>query len=104
MTSVFWATAPIPTLPLDEQEAAPALNNHHAPARRNATDDREVSPGLGDGGCDVRSGGRGAEQAQHLPGLAELFETENPGMHTTEPVDYDIVLEGEIWLELDNGA
>lgn len=45
-----------------------------------------------------------AEQHQYLPGLAELFEREAPGMHTTDTVDYDIVLEGEIWLELDDGA
>ncbi|WP_306181006.1 cupin domain-containing protein [Rhizobium sp. AN73] len=45
-----------------------------------------------------------AEQRQHLPGLAELFEREAPGMHMTVTVDYDIVLDGEIWLELDDGA
>lgn len=45
-----------------------------------------------------------AEQRHHLPGLAELFEPDAPGMHTTDTVDYDIVLDGEIWLELDDGA
>jgi mannose-6-phosphate isomerase-like protein (cupin superfamily) len=44
------------------------------------------------------------EQAQQLPGLAERFEAGNPGMHTTDTLDYDIVLDGEIWLELDDGA
>lgn len=45
----------------------------------------------------------GEEFAKVLPGLAETFEMEHPGMHTTDSVDYDIVLEGEIWLELDDG-
>jgi mannose-6-phosphate isomerase-like protein (cupin superfamily) len=45
----------------------------------------------------------GAEFGQGMPGLAEKFEMDNPGMHTTESVDYDVVLEGEITLELDNG-
>jgi mannose-6-phosphate isomerase-like protein (cupin superfamily) len=45
-----------------------------------------------------------AEQRIHVPGLAEKFEAEAPGMHTTDTVDYDIVLDGEIWLELDDGA
>lgn len=45
----------------------------------------------------------GAEYMAKLPGLAELFEMENPGMHTTPTIDYDIVLEGEIWCELDDG-
>jgi len=28
---------------------------------------------------------------------------ENPGMHTTDTVDYDIILDGEITLEVDGG-
>jgi quercetin dioxygenase-like cupin family protein len=44
-----------------------------------------------------------AEYGQKLPGLAERFEIESPGMHTTDTIDYDIVLEGEITLELDDG-
>ena len=31
------------------------------------------------------------------------METDNPGMHTTQTVDYGIVLEGEVWLEVDDG-
>ncbi len=38
-----------------------------------------------------------------VPGLAELFEPDNPGMHTTPTVDYGVVLEGEIVLDLDAG-
>jgi hypothetical protein len=46
----------------------------------------------------------GAELGPALPGLIERFEPDNPGMHTTDTVDYGIVLDGELWLELDNGA
>ncbi|UJW81224.1 cupin domain-containing protein [Hydrogenophaga sp. SL48] len=35
------------------------------------------------------------------PGLAERFEPD--GMHATPTIDYCIVLDGEIWLELDGG-
>lgn len=41
------------------------------------------------------------EQLEALPGLAELFEPENPGMHTTPTVDYGIVISGEVVLDLD---
>ena len=44
-----------------------------------------------------------SEALEHSPGIAEALEPENPGMHTTPTVDYDIVLDGEIWLELSNG-
>jgi len=45
----------------------------------------------------------GQEFAEHVPDLATKMELDNPGMHTTETVDYGIVLEGEGWLELDDG-
>ena len=28
----------------------------------------------------------------------------NPGMHTTDTVDFDVVVSGEVYLELDDGA
>jgi mannose-6-phosphate isomerase-like protein (cupin superfamily) len=37
-----------------------------------------------------------------LRGLADHFEKEDPGMHKTNSVDYAVVYEGEIWLELDD--
>ena len=37
------------------------------------------------------------------PGLAERFEPGNPGMHATDSVDYVLVLDGTIWLDLDDG-
>src|SRR5438270_4341248 len=37
------------------------------------------------------------------PGLAERFEPGNPGMHATDSVDYVLVLDGAIWLDLDDG-
>lgn len=43
------------------------------------------------------------EDRRVIPGLAERFEPDCPGMHCSETVDYGIVLEGEIALELDDG-
>jgi len=44
-----------------------------------------------------------AELEAKLPGLAETLELENPGMHTTDTVDFDVVVSGEVYLELDDG-
>ena len=33
----------------------------------------------------------------------DMFNDQRP-MHTTDTVDYDIVMSGEIWMELDNGV
>ena len=43
------------------------------------------------------------ESLSRLPGLADHFEKEDPAMHKTNTVDYAVVYEGEIWLELDDG-
>ncbi len=44
-----------------------------------------------------------AEANQKLPGLMDVFEMDNPGMHRTDTVDYIVVLSGEVSLELDDG-
>lgn len=44
------------------------------------------------------------EAEAKLPGLVGVFEPDAPGMHQTKTVDYSIVVEGELYLELDDGA
>ena len=38
-----------------------------------------------------------------IPGLGETMEPDNPGMHTTDTIDYIVVMSGEVDLELDDG-
>lgn len=45
-----------------------------------------------------------AEANERLPGLLDVLEAENPRMHTTDTVDIDLVVSGEVWLELDDGV
>ncbi|WP_245650904.1 cupin domain-containing protein [Thauera butanivorans] len=45
-----------------------------------------------------------AEFGEKLPGLAETFEPDGSGYHTTDTIDYGVVLEGEIVLDLGNGC
>jgi hypothetical protein len=44
------------------------------------------------------------EYLTRLPGLADTFERDGSQMHVTQTVDYAILLDGELWLELDDGA
>jgi|SRR3954468_5745006 mannose-6-phosphate isomerase-like protein (cupin superfamily) len=39
-----------------------------------------------------------------LPGLLRYMDATDPGMHTTDTIDFEVVLEGTIVLELDDGA
>ena len=104
MTSVCWATAPVPALPLGAGEPAPPRMPITPAAGETRLMVVRFPPDAVMSGPAFDPIAAGREQALHLPGLAERFEIENPGMHTTDTVDYDIVLEGEIWLELDDGA
>jgi quercetin dioxygenase-like cupin family protein len=36
--------------------------------------------------------------------MSGYMEPDDPGMHTTDTVDFEVVLEGEVTLELDDGA
>jgi mannose-6-phosphate isomerase-like protein (cupin superfamily) len=45
-----------------------------------------------------------AEMEEKVPGLIGAVERDNPGMHTTDTVDFDLVVSGEVFLELDDGA
>jgi len=44
------------------------------------------------------------EMEQKLPGMLKFFDSNQPGMHTTDSVDFDVVIFGEVVLELDDGA
>ncbi|MER2133288.1 MAG: cupin domain-containing protein [Arthrobacter sp.] len=43
------------------------------------------------------------EEAAALPGLADTFDPEMPGFHTTQTIDYQVVLSGQLLLALETG-
>ena len=53
------------------------------------------------GPFDLDAGFKEAEEK--LPGLIAHLEPDNPGMHTTDTIDFEYVISGEASLELDNG-
>ncbi len=46
-----------------------------------------------------------AEMEDKRPGLVSQanMEPDSPGMHTTDTIDFEYVISGEVWLELDDG-
>lgn len=53
--------------------------------------DLDVAAGL----ADIEAG---------MPGMMRYMEFSDPGMHTTDTIDFEIVLDGTVVLELDDGA
>jgi mannose-6-phosphate isomerase-like protein (cupin superfamily) len=45
-----------------------------------------------------------AEIERLLPGLLAHMEADDPGMHTTDTIDLEVIISGEVILELDDGA
>ena len=105
MTSVLWATAPVPILPLDPAvEAAPAAMLVTPPPGETRLMIVRFPPDAVFADPRFDPVGLDAELTEHLDGLHQCFEPDAPGMHRSDTVDYDIVLDGEIWLELDDGV
>jgi len=52
-------------------------------------------------GVTMESGLR--ELNEKVPGMGRHFERDTPGMHTTDTIDYGVVVRGEMTLELDDG-
>ena len=52
----------------------------------------------------IDPGALAAEMEAKLPGLAAHMEPKHPGMHTTDTIDFEYIVSGEVWLELDEGV
>lgn len=104
-TTLAWMTHDVPQLPYDGTGTDPVAEITSMLPGPNGSclivvsfppDSVMTSP-------DFDGAAAAAEQAQFLPGLADSFDPDGSGMHITATVDYDIIIEGELWLELDDG-
>jgi hypothetical protein len=55
-------------------------------------------------GSDVNAAAGSADIEAEAPGLLRYLDLSDPGMHTTDTIDFEVVLEGTVVLELDDGA
>jgi mannose-6-phosphate isomerase-like protein (cupin superfamily) len=61
-------------------------------------------PPDGEAGSDVNAAAGSADLEAEAPGLLRYLDLSDPGMHTTDTIDFEVVLEGTVVLELDDGA
>ena len=99
----IWGSDELTSLPTD---GAPPSAHTFFPPRTGYRFALVTIPPEGDGTLpeDLDVEQAMADVQQMLPGILEHMEPENPGMHTTDTVDLDFVLSGELDLELDDGA
>ena len=101
-TALLWASDGTPTVPHRDGDPTPAVASF-APGiggTRFMVITFAPDSVMGDPSFDLHKAI--AEHLAESPGIADKFEPDAPGMHTTDTIDYGIVLEGEIWLELDD--
>jgi mannose-6-phosphate isomerase-like protein (cupin superfamily) len=55
-------------------------------------------------GSDIDAAAGLADVEVEAPGLLRYMDLSDPGMHTTDTIDFEVVLEGTVILELDDGA
>jgi len=63
-----------------------------------------LGPATSTPAADLDIGAAVRELQEKLPGMMDVMEPGSPGMHTTDTIDYEIVISGEVFLELDDGA
>ena len=63
-----------------------------------------IPPGNVSVPADLDPQGAQAELEEKLPGVLAYLEPDDPGMHTTDTIDFEVVLSGELILELDDGV
>jgi len=104
-TELLWQTSDPLTL-ASSPAADPALTATTFLPKAGATSVQVVTfpPDATAMPVDARPAELGDDYAKAFPGLADLFERDNPGMHITETVDYCVLLDGELEMELDDGV
>jgi mannose-6-phosphate isomerase-like protein (cupin superfamily) len=63
-----------------------------------------VPPGVAGGELTANPEEALADVETKLPGMLRYLDVSDPGMHTTDTIDFEVVLEGTVVLELDDGA
>lgn len=99
---MLWSAGATPSFPDDGSEHPPAT--YFPPVGGFRFGQFSVPPESTPPAEGVDVDAAAAEMEAKLPGLAAHMEPDAPGMHTTATIDFEVVLDGEVWLELDDGA
>src|SRR4051812_34091524 len=91
MSSGGWATASVPMVPPDpDLEAAPAGISPAPPPGETRLNVVRFPPDSTYRDPRTDFARFAEEQAVQMPGFADKFEADSPGMHTTDTLDYGI--------------
>jgi mannose-6-phosphate isomerase-like protein (cupin superfamily) len=98
----LWGGDAVPPLPIDGTE--PAHTAYFPPPGGFRFNFFTVPPASTEFPADLDINAALVEMEEKLPGMGAHMEPEDPGMHTTDTIDFEVMLSGEVVLELDDGA
>ena len=98
----LWGGDETPSFPGDGTK--PAYRTYFAPVGGFRFGLFSIPPGTTAGGQEVDAGAAIEDVEAKLPGLLQYMDPTDPGMHTTDTIDFEVVLEGTVVLELGDGA
>ncbi|HEM7850543.1 cupin domain-containing protein [Burkholderia multivorans] len=102
-SSILWSTEGEPVVP-GQTDPVPSLGSLHPAPGGSVFMTLTVPPDSTFASPSFDPVAAAQEHARLAPGLAERVEPNVPGFfHTTDTLDYVVVLEGEIWLVTDEG-
>ncbi|ASY66827.1 hypothetical protein SJ05684_b58450 (plasmid) [Sinorhizobium sojae CCBAU 05684] len=104
VSAPIWSISGVPSLPHDGRDPMASEGTLLQPAGGSTFLVVTFPPDAVMTSPDFRPELAGPEHFAAAPGIAETFEMDNPGMHTTPTLDYGVVVSGRITLELDDGA
>jgi mannose-6-phosphate isomerase-like protein (cupin superfamily) len=102
----IWATDANPQIPIKNEDPTANMETFIAPLGgtrfriEHYPPDAKLAELAERGEIDFSQAG--LELAEAMPDLAEVLEPDF--MHTTDTIDYNIILSGELWCELDDGV
>jgi mannose-6-phosphate isomerase-like protein (cupin superfamily) len=100
--AVLWSTVASPSIPVMD-DPAPSVRSLHPEVGETRCLFLTLPPDSVMAHPDFDAVAFAREGLEHSHGIFDRMEPDAPGMHRTDTIDYVIVLEGEIWLELDDG-
>jgi len=99
--NTVWATTGVPVVPAQGDPAVDVTS--YLPATGGTRFIVATIPSRADQARAAAPDILRAEYNAKVPGLGPAHERDQHGMHTTDTVDYVVILSGEVWLELDDG-
>ncbi len=101
---MIWGTDDSPDLPTEGKDPTVGMTSFSPGPHGTRFLINRWPPGTEFSGEQVDGDAHRSESPDKMPGISDSHEHDDIQMHTTDTIDYAVVIKGEMWCELDDGA